>query len=486
MWASFNDAINNSPPLYFGVGWVWAALFGSGETSLRLFTSLAMSFALLVLWRVLREPFGNWPSILGLALAFSSPLIVYQNANARPYGLFLACAAMCVATIARNDLRPLSNRSFFITAAAFALLVQSHLFGPIYAAALIGAQIISDVRRSRLRPVLYIAMAAGVATFVLYLPVFFNQAQNAIPRAWIPPAFLQDLPAFYASIAPSRLPAWSTLWIVLIVGGSIFAVWPQPRRERLEVSHHQQHLLIVAWTLLLVPVAVWFGSWSLKPLFVARYMIPSVLGLAILYAAVGARFLRPLLSSADQRVRFGIRAAAVVVAALAGWTSLVLAQRGPNHATPGSEDTQYGHDDLPIVVPLPNDYLQRRHYSTTPDRYFFLLDWTTMVNPASGDLAPQTYKELSALKKQYPLRFATVLDQNEFLASHPRFLVLKPSGASQACHVPLSYAEKWSNFYCWQIYDRRIASDARFRVTRLGPIDGKYELLLVERNVHWP
>jgi hypothetical protein len=109
-----------------------------------------------------------------------------------------------------------------------------------------------------------------------------------------------------------------------------------------------------------------------------------------------------------------------------------------------------------------------------------------MVDPTSGDFAPQAYKELSALKKQYPLRFATVLDQSEFLASHPRFLVLKFRGAPR-CHVPGSSAERSSNYYCWQIYDRRIASDARFRMRWLGLVDGKkYELLLVERNVHGP
>src|SRR5262245_31636408 len=119
MWHAFNDAINNSPPLYFAAGWVWALLFGGSEMSLRFFSSLAMSLALLIMWRVLRGPFGNWTSILSLGLAFTAPLILYQNANARPYGLFLACTALCVAVIARNDRQPLSHRSRFINAAAF-------------------------------------------------------------------------------------------------------------------------------------------------------------------------------------------------------------------------------------------------------------------------------------------------------------------------------------------------------------------------------
>src|SRR5262249_48156000 len=151
----------------------------------------------------------------------TATMIVHQNANARPYGLFLACSALCVAAIARNDQHPVSSRSLFINTASFTLLVQSHLFGLIYAASLMAAQMIIDVRRSRLRPRLYLAMVAGIATFVLYLPVFFNQAKNGIPRFWIPPTFLQDLPVFFASIAPVGLILlgggdWgSTLWIIL-------------------------------------------------------------------------------------------------------------------------------------------------------------------------------------------------------------------------------------------------------------------------------
>jgi hypothetical protein len=492
MWGAFNDSINNSPPLYYAVGWFWAALFGSSEMSLRLFSSLAISFALVILWRVLREVFGNWASMLGLALAFTATLIVIQNANARQYGLFLACTALCVAALARNERhQPISRKSFFINAASFTLLVQSHLFGPIYAAVLIAAQVLTDARSGKLRPRLYFAMAAGVATFALYLPAFFNQAQNGIPRFWIPPAFLQDLLEFYASIAPGGLLLLgssefaSLLWIALALAGGLVVSWSS-RQERSEVGRYQQHLLTVAWALLLVPIAVWLASWAIKPLFFDRYLTPSILGLAILYSAVCSRFLKPMLSSVDQHLRFWATVAAGIATALIGCTLLVLVrtQTFPSYPTPGSGDNRYGYEALPIVVPFSHDYLQRRQYSPNPDRYYFLLDWATAVDPASGDFAPQEYKELSALKRQYPKKFTTILDQSEFLSSHPKFLVLKSLGAPKTCHVPLSYAEKWSNLHCWQVYDRRIGSNPHFRTTRLGRVDRTYELLLEERNDH--
>jgi hypothetical protein len=487
MWGAFNDSINDSPPLYFAIGWLWAALFGSGETSLRLFSSLAMSFALVIQWRVLCKAFGNWASMLGLGLAFTAVPIIQQNATARPYGLFLACTALCVAALARNDRQPVSSKSYFINAAAFTLLVQSHLLGPIYAAVLIAAQVITDARSGRLRPRLYFAMAAGVATFALYLPIFFNQAQNGIPRAWIPPAFLQDLPEFYASIAPVGLRLLGSsefarlLWIGFAIAGGVVTFWSS-RQEWPEARGYQQHLLTIAWALLLVPIGVWLASWAIKPFFVNRYMMPSVIGLAILYSATCAEFLKPMLSSANQRVRFWASVAAGTATVLIGYTLLVWAYSITSDPIPGSEDNQYGYDTLPIVVPHSHDYLQRRQYSPNSDRYYFLLDWAAAVDPASGDFAPQEYKELSALKREYPKRFTTILDQSEFLSSHPKFLVLKSLRAPETCHVPRSYAEKWSNLHCWQVYDRRIGSNPRFRTTRLGPVDGEYELLLEERN----
>src|SRR5262245_19935749 len=357
MWAAFNDSINNSPPLYFAIGWIWAALFGPSETSLRLFTSLAMSFAPLLLWGALRAAFGNVASILGLVLTFSSTLVLSQNANARPYGLFVACTALCVTVIAHNERPSLSSRSFVINATSFALLAQSHLFGPIYAVALIAAQVVHDARFSRWRPFLYLAMIIGIGSFALYLPILLNQAEASTPRFWIPIAFFQDLSVFYASIVPVSLNSdvWylgqpiaastvmeSTLWIILFVVGSFATFYWPSSKDSLEVRCKQQLLLMIAWTLLLLPIAVWFGSWAIKPLFVYKYMLPSVLGLAILYAAVSSRFLILLLSSAEGRLRLATDAAAVMVVLCVGWTSLLwAAQKFPNDWIPGSGDNRY-------------------------------------------------------------------------------------------------------------------------------------------------
>jgi hypothetical protein len=49
MLLAFHDKINNTPILYFLLGWLWNKPFGSSELSLRLFSFMGMSMSLLLL-----------------------------------------------------------------------------------------------------------------------------------------------------------------------------------------------------------------------------------------------------------------------------------------------------------------------------------------------------------------------------------------------------------------------------------------------------
>ena len=65
MLGAFHDKINNTPPLYFLLGWLWARVFGSTELSLRLFSSLGMCLACTIVWIVLRRTYSFWPASIG-------------------------------------------------------------------------------------------------------------------------------------------------------------------------------------------------------------------------------------------------------------------------------------------------------------------------------------------------------------------------------------------------------------------------------------
>ncbi len=83
MLRAFHDKINNSHILYFVVGWIWDKVFGSTEVSLRLFSSIALCLALVLVWVTLRRTYGFWATSIGtLAVFCTSPIILIQNAEA--------------------------------------------------------------------------------------------------------------------------------------------------------------------------------------------------------------------------------------------------------------------------------------------------------------------------------------------------------------------------------------------------------------------
>jgi hypothetical protein len=110
-----------------------------------------------------------------------------------------------------------------------------------------------------------------------------------------------------------------------------------------------------------------------------------------------------------------------------------------------------------------HDYLPRMHYATEPGRYFHIRDWDVSVKNASSWLATGDYTHLAALARHYA--YVRSVEGDEFLRTHDRFLVWNDP------------EQKW--------FERRVLSDPRWVVTRLGSDQGKWdplELYLVERR----
>ena len=81
MLTAFNDKLNNTPILYFVLGWLWDKVFGSSEISLRLFSSLGICAALLIIWRTLRGRYDFWSTSIAVLLVIDTSCLIYvQNA----------------------------------------------------------------------------------------------------------------------------------------------------------------------------------------------------------------------------------------------------------------------------------------------------------------------------------------------------------------------------------------------------------------------
>src|ERR1044072_3660001 len=94
------------PPLYFLLLKVWVSLFGSSERAVRSLSGLFYALAVLAVYYLARELYGDELALLTAAVYACSPLAILSAQFARMYallsGLFYALAVLAVYYLARE------------------------------------------------------------------------------------------------------------------------------------------------------------------------------------------------------------------------------------------------------------------------------------------------------------------------------------------------------------------------------------------------
>lgn len=507
---AFNDKINNTPILYFLIGWVWDKVFGASELSLRLFSSLGMGIACLFTWLSLRNNYRFWPTTLGTLTVFcSSEMVLSQNAEARMYGLFLALFALILYHFDQlnRKLQP-SAKDYALVILLHAGLIHTHLFGWFYSAAILVSAIAGDMITQKLRPRLYAAVGIAWASLIFYIPAFLVQSDAGNPQSWLPAPKLIDLKMFMDLSERYILDPIYIVFILFAVAVlsllnsrlALSAPLSAPLPESLSASRStgspsqnraRLYLLIVGVVLLLTPCFLWFVARTVKPIFYDRYMIPSVIGYSILIASAldqlpvfFALAAQPRHSAGSWRLsRKRLSQLCLVGLLIALYLyPLGYAQGYRKGSTPGIEDTTFGHENLPIVVQYSARFLERMHYSPNKDRYYFILDKAAAELDQSGQFGFQEYKHLDAFKRNYPVLLGDrILTSEQFLAKFDQFLVLDYLDFDHACPKKvfgLEYARSWLELHCPQWVETRLLNNPTYKVERLGEIYSETWLLV--------
>ncbi len=501
--SAFHDRINAAPPLYFLLGWLWARVFGASELSLRLFSCLGMCTALWLLWVTLRRTYGFWPtSIAVLSVFCTSGVVLWQNAEARMYGLFIALCALGLFlydTVCRKA--GFSRRLLIATACTHAAIVNVHLFGLIYSGALLLSLILRDRCFKTFRVQLYLSVALGWLSLIPYIPSFLNQSDAGSPRTWLPEPVLNDLVQFMTLSSPSLVSGNSLQTLVnlfavvlLVLASGLQFILYRTEGDQADEGGKEYHrrpdpevsLLIPAYAFLAVPVLIWIFSRSGKPIFCDRYMLPTALSWSILLAYVASRlvFQRvPTIKEGEalsHRLRTAARSfvpLALILLLLA--QPIVWATGYRREFSPGLYDDKVGYNDLPIVVQHSHVFLRRLHYSPVRNRYFFILDWQAALNEASGLFGPQEFKNLEAIARNYPDLRKHIVYGEDFLRRYDRFLVigsLESNTKVCSCDVK-GLNTKWEDQSCPQWLKLRVLTNSHYKIQRLGKT-----MLLVDRR----
>lgn len=467
MLVAWSDKFNQAPPLYFITGWIWDKIFGSNELSLRLFSSVTIGIACIVIWTVLRRTYDFWSTTVGTLSVFClSQLVLYHNAELRMYGLFTAvCALGLFQYDSLNRQQECSRKSLLINSLIHCSIVLTHLYGVFYSAALLISFIIRDRYFKVFRISVYLSVSAGWIILLPLAPLIINQSNNS--AQWF---YAYRLSEAINLLTP--FPKFTWFILALLMLSALLNILQLPKTEvpvnslGNQFNQGEISLLILSAFFLLVPMVAWVITVTLKPLLNDRYILPTItICWSILITYLLSRIVpnsQPIISVVRSRSKTRFSHLNLRVIALAALTlTLILhpiyyAKKFSQYSQkPGANDLNYGYSELPIAMEAGHDFLPRFYYSSKPSRYFHILDWETAVNNVTSAYATGDYVHLNAISTHYP--FIQSVQNKDFLEKYDRFLVLNEED------------QKW--------FEKRIQNNPNYQIKKLGTEQGANSLL---------
>jgi 4-amino-4-deoxy-L-arabinose transferase-like glycosyltransferase len=222
----------STPPLYYGIAWVWARIFGFGEVGLRSLSAVAGVLAVPVGYFAARKLVSPRAGLIAAALVAFNPYLIWYSQEARAYSLvvLLTGGTLLAFAYARD------NPSGWVMA-AWVIASGLALTTEYYAVLVVAPEALWLLYLHRRRRSVLVGMGALAAWCVPLL--WFAISQNATGHAsWIAPLPLgprvgQIIPQFLVGYAS---PAYAVLTRVAEAIALVGVVLLFTRTDRVERS----------------------------------------------------------------------------------------------------------------------------------------------------------------------------------------------------------------------------------------------------------
>lgn len=223
----------STPPVYYCIAWVWARVFGYGETGLRSLSAVAGTLTVPVAYAAAAKLVSRRAGLITAALTAVSPLLIWYSQEARSYALLVLFTALALLAFAHVRATQ-SPRVVTAWAIASVLALATHY----YAVVVVAPQALWLLYEHRRRAV---ALAVGAVTLCGIGLVPLALSQNSTHRdAWIAHSPLglrlgQIIPQFLLGTgAPARQPLkFLAMALALVALGSLLAAARSARRSAL-------------------------------------------------------------------------------------------------------------------------------------------------------------------------------------------------------------------------------------------------------------
>jgi 4-amino-4-deoxy-L-arabinose transferase-like glycosyltransferase len=221
----------STPPLYYGVAWIWARLFGYAEGALRSLSALFGVLTVPVVYATGTKLVSRRAGVIAAALTATSPLLIWYSQEARAYelGVLLSAASLLAFAYARDEPSPRWIAAWVI-ASALALATE------YYAILLVAPEALWLLCLHHRRP----PVRVGVAALALCCAplLWFAISQNATGHAaWIHHAPLgrrtaQIFPQFVSGFTSPGYSVLEPIAVAIVVFGLILLVTRSVPGER--------------------------------------------------------------------------------------------------------------------------------------------------------------------------------------------------------------------------------------------------------------
>ncbi len=397
------------PPLYHFLNAYFVRLFGPSEFSTRLVSVLAYTVMSFFLYRFVRRYTDVCTGLALVALCLQCGAFSFAY-EARPYTLVLAADALALvcweSLVEDRKKRSLALAGLFL---GIAIAVGSHWFGFLVLVPLALGEAIRTWQKRRIDAAVWIALAAGAATALAYLPLLMAASQyRALP--WKGVALGDISESFRLVLEPCVFPL-AMLLITLALARFLFGARP----PRLKGPSIPVPVFVCLATFALIPFPGFIIGKVLTHALQPRYVLLCAIGLLIVVS----------LAIRD----FGRRSAvwmAVALLILGGYASF--SRYHEVSGLPAGGDTSAfadasalsAHPELP-VVPGDNDLffrLEAHGPETVRERCVFPTDpsFVRLLHQNTNFLMTQALRRWTKLP---------IPDLSSFLTAHPQFYVIQ-------------------------------------------------------------
>jgi mannosyltransferase len=269
--------VENTPPLYYLLEWIWTRVFGTSVFALRSVSALAGVATVWVGWAIGREIGSRATAIVLAAIIACNPLFVWYSQEARAYELFVLLAALAFLFFLRARSRP-TRRNLIAWGGWSILALATHWFAAFLIAPEAALLLLARPRRREKA----IAIAAIAAAAGALAPIAI--AQGGHGTGWItswPLSGRLQAVGYYYLLGESGHPLGQLAeWAVLVPILAALAL--ALMRDRGAALAPAIPAAVVGLTAILVPVVLALaGADYLAPRYLVAAWVPLSAALAL-------------------------------------------------------------------------------------------------------------------------------------------------------------------------------------------------------------